>query len=85
MIYFLKQEQAEVGVAVFLRQFTLHALDGGAEEEGDKKFAGAFATYLAVGIDVGRSILDIDDEERVTRLQKNPVGEETPCSAIIVA
>ena len=57
-----EEEEAEVGIVVFLRQFTLHTLCGGMEEEGDEMFVGAIASYLAEGIDVGSTVLDIDDE-----------------------
>ena len=57
-----EEEEAKVGIVVFLRQFTFHSLCGGMEEEGDEVFVGAIASYLAEGIDVGSTVLDIDDE-----------------------
>ena len=64
-----------MGVAALLRQFAFHTLDGGTEEERDEKLVGTLAAYLAQGIDVGGTVLDVDDEEGMAGMQEHPVGD----------
>ena len=51
-----------MGIISFLGQFAFHSFRGRTEKEGDKEFISAFAADLAERIDVGRTLLDINDE-----------------------
>ena len=66
-------------------QFFLHSGGGGLEEEGDEEFVGTFGTDLAECIDVCRTVCHIDDDHRMTCVEKDPIGKETSGAAVAVA
>ena len=51
-----------MSIIVFLFQLALHTFGCSTEEKADEVFIGSFISYLTEGIDVCRTILDIDDE-----------------------
>ena len=61
-LWLLEEKKPEMGVIVFLFQLALHTFGCCTEEKVDEVFIGAFISYLTEGIDVCRTILDIDDE-----------------------
>ena len=81
----LEQEDAEVSVAAFLSQLTLHSFGCNAKKEGDEVLIGVLTAYLAQGIDVSSAVLDVNDKEGMTGMQEDPVGEQASCAPIAVA
>ena len=57
------EEHKGQGVLVLLRKFVLHAMDSGAEEEGNQVLVGAFCADLLEDCDVGGAVFKADDEQ----------------------
>ena len=69
---------------MLLGEFVLHAMDSGAEEEGNKVFVGTFCSDLLEGSDVGGTIFKANDEQGMIGTKQDEVGEQTTRTTIAI-
>ena len=70
---------------LFLVYFPLHPFDGRLEEERNQMFVCAFSSDVAQSIDVFILLFVGDDDNRMSCLVQNEIGEQSSDSSVAVA
>ena len=82
---FLKQKWEDDALFLLFIYFPLHPFDGGLEEERNQMLVSTFGPDVSQRIDVFILLLVSDDDNRVSGLVQNEIGEQSSDSSVAVA
>ena len=82
---FLKQEGKDDALFFLFIYFPLHPFDGGLEEERNQMLVSTFSPDVSQSIDVFIFLFVSDDDNRVSGLVQNEIGEQSSDSSVAVS